>query len=293
MSHKTPFLLAGAILGAAGVLAVSQPLLWSSAAAKTSASDTARELSLFRIVFDRVRSDYVDKPDDDALVRGAIDGMLSSLDPHSSYLSPRDFSDMSVELGGKFGGLGMEVTMEKGVVKVVSPIDGTPAAKAGILANDLITAIDGETAQGMTLDQAVDRMRGPVGASITLTIERQGIEKPFDVKLVRREIVVQSVSSRAEGEVGYIRISEFGEQTFGGLKAAIGKLSDAIGRTGSKATSSIFATTPAVFSTKRLRSPTRSWTVARSSPCAVGILPTDSAPRRIAVTWRAASRSLS
>src|SRR6476659_9973135 len=113
MSHKASLLLAGAVVGAAGVLAVSQPLLWSSAAARTYASDTARELSLFRIVFDRVRSDYVDKPDDDALVRGAIDGMLSSLDPHSSYLTPRDFSDMTVELGGKFGGLGMEVNMDK------------------------------------------------------------------------------------------------------------------------------------------------------------------------------------
>ena len=293
MSHKISFLVAGAILGAAGVLAFSQPLLWSSAAAKTSASDTARELSLFLTVFDRVRSDYVDKPDDDALVRGAIDGMLSSLDPHSSYLSPRDFSDMTVELGGKFGGLGMEVTMEKGAVKVISPIDGTPAAKAGILANDLIVAIDKDEVDRMTLDEAVDRMRGPVGASITLTIERQGIEKPFDVKLVRREIVVQSVSSRAEGEVGYIRITEFGEQTFGGVKAAIGKLSDAIGRDRIKGYIIDLRKNPAVFSTRRLRSPTRSLTGARSSLFAVGIPPTGSARKLIAAIWFAASRSLS
>jgi carboxyl-terminal processing protease len=137
---------------------------------------------------------------------------------------------MTVELSAKFGGLGIEVTMEKGVVKVVSPIDGTPAAESGILANDLIVDIDGDEVDHMSLDQAVDRMRGAVNTPITLTIERQGIDKPFDVKLVRREIVVQSVSSRAEGEVGYIRIREFGEQTFGGLEAAIGKLSDAIGR---------------------------------------------------------------
>jgi carboxyl-terminal processing protease len=155
--------------------------------------------------------------------------MVGSLDPHSSYLNPKDLKAMQVEMTGKFGGLGIDMTMENGVIKVVSPIDDTPAATAGILANDLITALDGEPVDGMTLSQAVDKMRGAVNAPITLTVVRKSIDKPFDVKLVREEIVVQSVKSREEGQVGYIRIAQFTQQTADGLKTAINKIQSDIG----------------------------------------------------------------
>ena len=146
--------------------------------------------------------------------------MLAALDPHSSYMNPKNFKDMQVQTRGEFGGLGIEVTMEEGVVKVVSPIDDTPAAKAGILAGDLIAALDGEAVQGLTLNEAVDKMRGPVNTQITLTIIRKGEDKPFDVKLIRDDIRVHSVRSRVEQRrIAYIRITTFNEQTFDGLKA--------------------------------------------------------------------------
>ncbi len=229
MIRKTTYLIAGVLLGAFATVAATQPQLLTGGAANAASSDTYRALNLFGDVFERVRADYVEKPDDNKLVESAINGMLAGLDPHSSYLSPKDFRDMQVQTSGKFGGLGIEVTMQDGVIKVVSPIDNTPAAKAGILANDLIIALDGESVQGMTLSQAVDKMRGPVSSPITLTIQRQGMDKPFDVKLTRAEITIDAVRSRAEDQVAYLRISSFSEQTFDELKVQIGKLKDQIG----------------------------------------------------------------
>jgi carboxyl-terminal processing protease len=194
-----------------------------------AASDTYRQLNLFGDVFERVRSDYVENPDEAALVESAIDGMLTSLDPHSSYLSAKDFKDMQVQTSGKFGGLGIEVTMEEGVIKVVSPIDDTPAARAGVLAGDLIIALDGETVQGLNLNEAVEKMRGDVNTPINLTIKREGVEKPFDIRIVRDIITIHSVRSREEGDIGYVRITTFNEQTYDGLEDAIEEINDDIG----------------------------------------------------------------
>jgi len=231
MIRKASLLLAGVALGALSVLSFSQSHLFTTGEANAAgSSDTYRELNLFGDVFERIRADYVETPDDTLLIESAINGMLTGLDPHSSYLSPKNFKDMQVQTSGKFGGLGIEVTLEEGVIKVVSPIDDTPASKAGILANDMITAIDGESVQGMSLNQAVEKMRGGINTPIVLTIERKGTAKPFDVKLVRAEITIQSVRSRVEGEIGYVRIGQFNEQTFDGLKAAIDKIQTEVGR---------------------------------------------------------------
>src|SRR5207302_1190210 len=165
------------------------------------------QLSLFGDVFERVRSDYVEKPDDGKLVESAINGMLAGLDPHSSYMDAKSFRDMQVQTRGEFGGLGIEVTMEDGLVKVVSPIDDTPAAKAGVMANDIITHLDDEAVQGLTLNQAVEKMRGPVNTKIKLTIMRKGQDTPTIVTLTRDVIRVRSVRSHLEGDdVGYVRI---------------------------------------------------------------------------------------
>jgi carboxyl-terminal processing protease len=230
MMRKATLLLAGVLIGAAGAVSISQSQLIASGSAIAAASDTYRQLNLFGDVFERVRADYVESPDDLALIESAIDGMLTSLDPHSSYLSAKDFKDMQVQTSGKFGGLGIEVTMEEGIIKVVSPIDDTPAARAGVLAGDLIIAIDGETVQGLNLNQAVDRMRGAINTPISLTIKREGVQKPFDVRLVRDVITIHSVRSREEGDIGYIRITTFNEQTFDGLKEAIDEIDEEIGR---------------------------------------------------------------
>jgi carboxyl-terminal processing protease len=228
--RKTSLLLLGAASGVALTLLLSQPhLAFTGGSAKAASADTYRELNLFGDVFERVRADYVEKPDDAKLVSSAINGMLSGLDPHSSYMDAKSFSDMQVETRGEFGGLGIEVTMEDGLVKVVAPIDDTPAAKAGLMAGDLITELDGESVQGMTLPQAVDKMRGPVSSSIKLTIMRKGQDKPIDVTLVRDVIKVQSVRSNNDGgDVGYIRITQFNEQTSEGLKRALSNLSKQI-----------------------------------------------------------------
>jgi carboxyl-terminal processing protease len=221
-------ILAGAFIGLVGTLALSDSQFFAAQANATS-SDTFRKLNLFGDVFERVRSDYVEKPDDNALIVSAINGMLSSLDPHSSYLDPNKFKEMQTEISGQFAGLGLDITMQDGVVKVVSPIDDTPASRAGVLANDFIVKIDGQDVQGMTLDEAVDKMRGAVNAPITLTFARKGLDHPFDLKLVREEITVQSVKSREEGQVGYVRITQFSEQTADGLKAAIDKIQSDLG----------------------------------------------------------------
>jgi carboxyl-terminal processing protease len=172
-------------------------------------------------VFERIRADYVESPDDAKLIESAINGMLTSLDPHSSYLPPKDFRDMQVQTRGEFGGLGIEVTMEEGLVKVVTPIDDTPAQKAGVMTNDFITHIDGEQVQGLTLNEAVEKMRGPVNTEIKLTIRREGAPDPVELTLNRAVIRIKSVRSRVEDDVGYVRISQFNEQTFEGLKAAV------------------------------------------------------------------------
>src|SRR6186997_342956 len=223
MMRKTSVILLSAATGAALTLFVTQPrsvLMGSSARAATS--DTYRQLNLFGDVFERVRSDYVEKPDDSKLVESAISGMLAGLDPHSSYMDAKSFRDMQVQTRGEFGGLGIEVTMEDGLVKVVTPIDETPAAKAGILANDIITQLDGEQVQGLTLNQAVEKMRGPVNTKIKLTIMRKGQDKPVEVSITRDVIRVRSVRMRTEGDdVGFVRITQFNEQTSEGLKKSI------------------------------------------------------------------------
>src|SRR5438876_1320072 len=223
MMRKTSVILLSAATGAALTLFVTQPRsVLMGASARAARSDTYRQLSLFGDVFERVRSDYVEKPDDSKLVESAISGMLSGLDPHSSYMDAKSFRDMQVQTRGEFGGLGIEVTMEDGLVKVVAPIDDTPAAKAGIMANDIITHLDDDQVQGLTLNQAVDKMRGPVNTKIRLKIMRKGQDKPIEVTIVRDRIVVRAVRMRIEGgDVGYIRISQFNEQTTEGLKKLV------------------------------------------------------------------------
>ncbi len=212
-------------------LFVTQPrAVMVGSSAHAEASDTYRQLNLFGDVFERVRSDYVEKPDDSKLVESAISGMLTGLDPHSSYMDAKSFRDMQVQTRGEFGGLGIEVTMEDGLIKVVSPIDDTPASKAGIMANDIITNLDDEAVQGLTLNQAVEKMRGPVNTKIRLKIIRKGQDNPIDVTLVRDNIRVRSVRARAEGDdIGYIRITTFDEHTTEGLKREITTLTSQIG----------------------------------------------------------------
>jgi carboxyl-terminal processing protease len=223
MMRKTTLILLGAAAGAAMTLLTTQPhMIFIGASAKAAAADTYRELNLFGDVFERVRADYVEKPDDSKLIESAINGMLAGLDPHSSYMDPKSFRDMQVQTRGEFGGLGIEVTMEDGLIKVVAPIDETPAAKAGVMANDIITQLDGEQVQGLTLNQAVEKMRGPVNTKIKLTIMRKGQDKPIEVSITRDIIRVRSVRSQVEGDdVGYIRLTQFNEQTTDGLKKAI------------------------------------------------------------------------
>jgi carboxyl-terminal processing protease len=204
------------------LLATQPSMILAGASAKAAAADTYRQLNLFGDVFERVRADYVEKPSDSKLIETAINGMLAGLDPHSSYMDAKSFRDMQVQTRGEFGGLGIEVTMEDGLIKVVAPIDDTPAAKAGVRANDIITQLDGEQVQGLTLNQAVEKMRGPVNTKIKLTIRRKGVDKPLELSITRDIIRVRSVRSHVEDEdVGYIRLTQFNEQTTEGLKKAI------------------------------------------------------------------------
>jgi len=229
MMRRTILLLLGAASGAALTLLAVQPRVDGlGTSARAAAADTYRQLNLFGDVFERVRADYVEKPDDAKLIESAINGMLAGLDPHSSYMDPKSFRDMQIQTRGEFGGLGIEVTMEEGLIKVVAPIDDTPAAKAGIMANDIITKLDDEQVQGLTLNQAVEKMRGPVNTKIRLTIMRKGQDKPVEVTITRDVIRVRSVRSRAEDDVGYIRISQFNEQSTDGLKKAITELASQI-----------------------------------------------------------------
>ncbi|HEY3911014.1 MAG TPA: S41 family peptidase [Stellaceae bacterium] len=197
--------------------------------AAPNSSETYKELNLFGEVFETVRADYVGKVKDEQLVESAINGMLTSLDPHSNYLNSKNFDDMKVQTRGEFGGLGIEVSMENGLVKVISPIDDTPAARAGLKPGDLITQLDGKPIQGMTLPQAVEKMRGPVNSEVKLTIRRKGRD-PFDVDLTRATIHIQSVKSHMVGDdIGYVRITSFNEQTDVGLNKAMKSLKQQAG----------------------------------------------------------------
>src|SRR3989449_1762910 len=227
MMRKTPLILLGAAAGAALTLLATQPrLAFVGASARAAGADTYRQLNLFGDVFERLRADYVEKPDDGKLIESAINGMLTGLDPHSSYMDSKSLRDMQVQTRGEFGGLGIEVTMEDGLIKVVAPIDETPAAKAGIMANDIITHLDNEPGQGLTLNQAVEKMRGPENSTIKLKLMRKGQDKPIQVSLTRPRIQVRSVRSHLEGDdVGFIRVTQFNEQTTEALNKAITDLS--------------------------------------------------------------------
>ena len=220
---RTSLFFIGAVAGALAAVMVTQPRLVLNATAKAASSDVYRQLNLFGDIFEHVRAQYVEKPDEAKMIENAINGMLTNLDPHSSFLDIKNFRDMQTQTRGEFGGLGIEVTMENGLVKVQSPMDGTPAHRAGIQPNDLITHLNGEAVKGLTLEQAVDKMRGPVNSSIKLKIDRKGVEAPIEVTIVREIISIRNVRSRIEGEdTGYIRISSFqGERTLNQLQAAI------------------------------------------------------------------------
>ena len=192
-------------------------------------SETYRQLNMFGDVFERVRSEYVEEVDDAELIEAAIQGMLSSLDPHSTFLNSKAYGEMQVHTRGEFGGLGIEVTMENGLVKVISPIDDTPAYRAGMQPGDLIVGIDGEPVFGLTLGEAVELMRGPVNSEIVITVQRSGVEQPFDVAITRDVIRIRSVKSRAEGKVAFIRVTSFNEQTESGVEKAMRELRKEIG----------------------------------------------------------------
>ncbi len=214
------------LLGLGAALWLVQALAGADAAAN---SETYRQLNLFGDVFERVRAEYVEEVTDEKLIEAAIKGMLAALDPHSGYLPPGDFQDMQVQTRGEFGGLGLEVTMENGLVKVISPIDDTPAARAGMQPGDFISHVDGEQIHGLSLSEAVDRMRGPVKSQVTITVLREGIAAPFDVNLTRDVIRIRSVRWRVEGDIGYIRITSFNEQTRPGLDDAVDDLHEELG----------------------------------------------------------------
>lgn len=214
--------LAGAIL----TTQVAGPLLAQEA---TDEGSVYEQLDLFGDIFERIRNQYVEEVDSKDLIEAAINGMLTSLDPHSSYLSADDFADMQVQTRGEFGGLGIEVSQEEGYVKVVSPMDGTPADEAGVEAGDFITAVDGESTLGLTLDDAVDLMRGPVGSEIIVTIVREGVQDPFDISIIRDTIKLVAVRSRVVGNVAVLRITTFNEQTFSGLQEELAKSVEELG----------------------------------------------------------------
>jgi carboxyl-terminal processing protease len=210
-------------------LSARMPHLVPAALAQDGRQETYRLLNLFGDVFERVRAEYVEPVNDRDLIEAAINGMLTSLDPHSGYMNQRTFRDMQVQTRGEFGGLGIEVTAEGGYIRVISPIDETPAARAGVKPGDLITHIDGTSTQGLTLNEAVEKMRGPPRTDIKLTIRRQDVTAPIELTLTRDVIRIQSVRYRAEGDVGYIRITSFSEQTDRGLRNAVEQLRKQIG----------------------------------------------------------------
>jgi len=231
--RKNALFFLGAASGICLTLLVTAPQggQWVAAAkaAAGAGADTYAQLNLFGEVFERVKADYVEKADDSKLIEGAINGMVTSLDPHSRYMNDKAWRDMQETTQGEFGGLGIEVTMEDGLIKVVAPMDDTPAKKAGILSNDLISEIDGEAVQGLSLEQAVNKMKGPVNTKTRLKVIRKGVDAPLDVSIVREIIRVRPISYHTDGgDIGYIRISSFNEQTTDGLKKAIADIAKEI-----------------------------------------------------------------
>lgn len=218
--------LAGVISGALITTQFTDPLI---AQETKRIKSTYENLDLFGDIFERIRSSYVEEIDEEKLIESAISGMLTSLDPHSSYMAPEDFSTMQVQTRGEFGGLGIEVTQENGFVKVVSPIDDTPADKAGVEAGDFITRVDGESTLGKTLDEAVDKMRGPVGSEIIITIVREGIDEPFDISIIRDTIEIKAVKARTEGKTIILRVSSFTSKTYPNLKDSLEKEIKSVG----------------------------------------------------------------
>ncbi|MDA8741534.1 S41 family peptidase [Amylibacter sp.] len=218
--------LAGVVSGALITTQLTDPLI---AQETKRVKSTYENLDLFGDIFERIRSSYVEEIDEEKLIESAISGMLTSLDPHSSYMAPEDFSTMQVQTRGEFGGLGIEVTQENGFIKVVSPIDDTPADNAGIEAGDFITKVDGESTLGKTLDEAVDRMRGPVGSEIIITVVREGLDEPFDVSIIRDTIEIKAVKARSEGKTVVLRVSSFTSKTYPNLKESLEKEIDAAG----------------------------------------------------------------
>jgi carboxyl-terminal processing protease len=229
MMRKTALIVTGIAIGAGCVTLGQQARTLVGGPALAAPADTYKSLSLFGDVYDKVRTDYVEKPDEQKMVEAAINGMLASLDPHSSYLDAKGFKDMRTQTEGKFGGLGIEVTQEDGFVKVVTPIDDTPASRAGIMSGDLIAGIDDESVQGLTLNQAVEKMRGAIDTSVKLTILRGKDKQKIEVKLKRAEIHIKSVKWHKQDEdIGYVRISQFNEETADGLKTAMQKFQQEI-----------------------------------------------------------------
>jgi carboxyl-terminal processing protease len=223
------FLMAAAAGTLAGIVVTTQvaaPLLAQEAEKQTNVYE---QLDLFGDIFERIRSQYVEEVDEGELIEAAINGMLTSLDPHSSYLSPQDAADMRVQTRGEFGGLGIEVTQEDGFVKVVSPIDGTPADNAGIEAGDFITHVDGESVLGLTLDEAVEMMRGPVGSEIVITVVREGEAEPFDVSIIRDTITLTAVRARTEQNAVILRVTTFNDQTYKNLEEGLAEQVEAAG----------------------------------------------------------------
>ena len=220
MIRRASLVLVGALMGATAmsvVYSVTKP-------AEAAGATTYRELSIFGDVFERVRAQYVTPPKEDQLIENAINGMLTSLDPHSSYMNARDAEDMRTQTRGEFGGLGIEVTMEEDLVKVITPNDDTQASRAGVLAGDLISKIDGQDVRGLKLEEAVEKMRGKVNTPIKLTILRKGADKPIELTIMRDIIAVKAVKSRVENDVGYLRVISFTEKTYDDLSAAIEKI---------------------------------------------------------------------
>ncbi len=217
--------LGGTVAGVVLTTQVAGPLV----AQEAQKPNVYEQLDLFGDIFERIRSQYVEPVDEGKLIEAAINGMLTSLDPHSSYLPPDAFNDMRVQTRGEFGGLGIEVTQEEGFIKVVSPMDGTPAAEAGIQAGDFITHVDGESVLGLTLDQAVDKMRGPVGSEIVVTVARKGVDEPFDVSIIRDTIKLTAAKGRLEGHTVVLRVTTFNDQTYDNMADALKK---AVGEAG-------------------------------------------------------------
>lgn len=220
MIRRASLVIVGALMGA-----TAMSVLYSAGVpAQAAGTSTYKELSIFGDVFERVRAQYVTPPDEAKLVENAINGMLTSLDPHSTYMNAKDAADMQTQTRGEFGGIGIEVTMEDDLVKVITPIDDTPGAKAGILAGDFISEINGESVRGLKLEEAVDKMRGEVNTPIKLMILRKGADKPIELSIVREIIPIRAVKSRVEGDVGYLRVISFTEKTYDDLEAAIEKI---------------------------------------------------------------------